>query len=177
MQKVKYSCGHTETLNLKGTSYEIERMKQYYKLSGKCQKCKERDKNNKKNEKNEKGCYAIEMPYSEYKERYIDCKKKAGSYKKEEKLITVYVPKNRTLIKETVKEIMDLTKCGEGSARKLVEDYFNVPEEEIEDFVKKEKEEIKNISNPYESEKVIEERKKACSEVIEIIVNARKRKE
>ena len=85
---VKFSCGHTATVELVGTYKDRERRIAYYEESGLCPCCYEA----KKESENAQGCEEVEMHYGEYKSNYADCKTKAGSYNPKTKTIIVYVP-------------------------------------------------------------------------------------
>jgi len=82
---VKFSCGHEETKELFGCERERRAKIEYWEKSGKCTACYEKEKYADHDE--------IEMPYSEYKNNYSNCKTKANSYNKASKTIIVYVPK------------------------------------------------------------------------------------
>lgn len=85
---VKFSCGHTATVELLGAYKDRERKIAWYAESGLCPCCFEA----KKEAENAEGCREVEMHYGEYKEKFADCKTKAGSYNKATKTIIVYVP-------------------------------------------------------------------------------------
>lgn len=64
------------------------------------------------------GCDEVTMSYSEYKNKYADCKTKAGSYNKENKTIVVYVPRKgaeEAKVEAEAREIM-------AGTRKALED-------------------------------------------------------
>ena len=82
---VKFSCGHEETIDLFGPVKERESKIAYFEKRGLCRECYEKEQN--------KNCNEVEMPYSEYKNKYANCKTKANSYNKASKTIIVYVPK------------------------------------------------------------------------------------
>ena len=82
---VKFSCGHTHTVELFGPTADRERKIKYLEECGICPECKEAEK--------AADCEEVEMHYSEYKKNYSDCKTKANSYDKKTKTIIVYVPK------------------------------------------------------------------------------------
>lgn len=82
---VKFSCGHTHTVELYGSTADRERKIKYLEECGICPDCKDA--------KNAVDCEEIEMFYGEYKKNYSDCKTKANSYNKKTKTIIVYVPK------------------------------------------------------------------------------------
>ena len=81
---VKRKCGHEEQIELFGKTSERDYLleKESHKL---CRECYEKEQN--------KNCNEVEMPYSEYKNNYSNCKTKANSYNKASKTIIVYVPK------------------------------------------------------------------------------------
>lgn len=82
---VKFSCGHTHTIELYGPTADRERKIKYLEECGICPECREAEK--------AVDCEEVEMHYSEYKNNYSDCKTKANSYNKKTKTIIVYVPK------------------------------------------------------------------------------------
>lgn len=88
---VKFSCGHTETIELFGKTAnrekEIERCEKY-KI---CTECYREMKNIEKSI----GCEEKTMLYREYKQNFADCETKAGSWNPVEKTIVVYVPTDR----------------------------------------------------------------------------------
>lgn len=85
---VAFSCGHTETVQLFGKTSERERKIAWYERAGICSKCYREQKEIE----NSIGCTEVEMHYAEYKEKYSNCKTKAGSYNGTTKTIVVYVP-------------------------------------------------------------------------------------
>lgn len=87
--EVKFSCGHTETVELFGKNADRQRKIAWFEESGLCSKCYAEQKSAEMAE----GFDAVEMFYGEYKEKYSDCKTKPGSYNRETKTIIVYVPK------------------------------------------------------------------------------------
>lgn len=82
---VKFSCGHTHTVELYGPTADRERKIKYLEECGICPDCREAEK--------AADCEEVEMHYSKYKKNYSDCKTKANSYDKKTKTIIVYVPK------------------------------------------------------------------------------------
>lgn len=87
--EVRFSCGHTETVDLFGKNTDRQRKIAWFEESGLCSKCYAEQKAAEMAE----GFDAVEMFYGEYKEKYSDCKAKTGSYNRETKTIIVYVPK------------------------------------------------------------------------------------
>lgn len=96
---VTFSCGHTATIELFGTTEQRERKIKWYETYGDCPDCYEAHIN----AENAEGCEAVEMSYREYKENYGECKTERGSYNKETKTIVVYVPRTETEEPETEK--------------------------------------------------------------------------
>lgn len=82
---VKFSCGHTATVELFGSYKDRERKIKYYEQHHVCPDCYLAQQT--------AGCEEVEMHYSEYKNNYADCKTKANSYDKRAKTIIVYVPR------------------------------------------------------------------------------------
>lgn len=91
---VKFSCGHTCTIQLYGSTADRERKIAYYERAGTCPDCYREMKEMEK----AAGCIEVEMHYKEYKNNYADCKTKAGSYNSGTKTIVVYVPEDQHLI-------------------------------------------------------------------------------
>lgn len=87
--EVRFSCGHTETVELFGKNADRQRKIAWFEESGLCSKCYAEQKAAEMAE----GFDAVEMFYGDYKEKYSDCKTKPGSYNRETKTIIVYVPK------------------------------------------------------------------------------------
>lgn len=85
---VKFSCGHTDRVELLGPHKDRERKIAWYEEEGLCPCCFAA----KKEAENAAGCREVEMFYGEYKEKFADCKTKADSYNKVTKTIIVYVP-------------------------------------------------------------------------------------
>ena len=85
---VKFSCGHEAEIVLFGKVSEREKKIAYYEKYGVCPSCYAEQKEMEKSI----GCEEIEMHYREYKEKYANCKTKAGSYNGSTKTIIVYVP-------------------------------------------------------------------------------------
>lgn len=85
---VKFSCGHTHTVQLFGKYADRERKIEYFERCGVCPDCYRE----MKEMENAIGCKEVKMHYAEYKKNYPDCKTKSGSYNREEKTIIVYVP-------------------------------------------------------------------------------------
>lgn len=126
---VKFSCGHTHTVELFGKAEDREKKIAFYEEYYVCPECYKKQKE----EENKIGCMEVEMSYREYKENYSECKTKADSYDKKEKTIIVYVPEETEEIgkvvgkKEeseekdmTAKEIYD--KAAQIAADKIVEE-------------------------------------------------------
>lgn len=104
--EVKFSCGHTETIELFGPYKDRERRIEYLEQYGVCSDCY----NAKQDSENSVGCEKVLMKYSEYKKNYSECKTKKDSYDSENKTIIVFVPKKteERLIKEKAeKEALD----------------------------------------------------------------------
>lgn len=111
--EVRFSCGHTETVELSGKNADRQRKIAWFEASGLCSRCYAEQKSAEMAE----GFDAVEMFYGEYKEKYSDCKTKPGSYNRETKTIIVYVPKEETIeereaevIKAHARENMDQIK-------------------------------------------------------------------
>jgi len=84
---VKYGCGHEDTVQLYGTGKERESRIAWLETVD-CPKCYESKKFG--------GFEEVEMPYSEYKNKFADCKTKKDSYDAKTKTIIVYVkPENK----------------------------------------------------------------------------------
>lgn len=81
---VTFSCGHEQEVQLFGKTSERERRISYLGKYCICDACKEAEKS--------KNCTAVEMLYSEYKNKYDGCQTKSGSYDRKTKTITVYIP-------------------------------------------------------------------------------------
>lgn len=96
---VKFSCGHEETIDLFGPVKERESKIAYFEKRGLCRECYEKEQN--------ANCDVVEMPYSEYKNKYANCKTKANSYDKAKKTIIVYVPKTTSEVKLETGNIED----------------------------------------------------------------------
>ncbi len=109
--EVKFSCGHTHTVELFGKMSERERKIKYLEEHGICPECREREK--------AVDCEEVEMHYSIYKKDYSDCKTKSGSYNAKTKTIVVYVPKNKDAEKEAIKKIAEI------AGKELTESYCN----------------------------------------------------
>lgn len=86
---VKFSCGHTETVQLFGKISERERRIAWWEECGVCDRCYREQKELA----NSVGCEEVEMLYKDYKTNYSACKTKAGSYNGKTKTIIVYVPR------------------------------------------------------------------------------------
>lgn len=87
---VKFSCGHTHTVELFGKTSERERKIKWYEEVAVCPDCyREQKEIEMQITHNE-----IEMFYGDYKRNYPNYKTKPGSYNGETKTIIVYVPKN-----------------------------------------------------------------------------------
>ena len=87
---VEFECGHEEQVELFGKYKERERRIEYYKTC-KCSTCRAAEYAKKM--QNE-GYEEVEMHYSEYKNKYSDCKTKKDSYNSNTKTIIVFVKKN-----------------------------------------------------------------------------------
>lgn len=111
--EVKFSCGHTETVELFGKNADRQRKIAWFEESGLCSKCYAE----KKAAEMADGFDAVEMFYGDYKEKFSDCKTKPGSYNRETKTIIVYIPKEESneereaeIIKASAREHMDQIK-------------------------------------------------------------------
>lgn len=92
---VKFSCGHTETVELFGKIEERKRRIKYYEEEGVCSECyKEMKRIEQDLEAEKKGLIKKEMPYREYKLNFSDCKTVKGSYDGIKKTIIVYIKKD-----------------------------------------------------------------------------------
>lgn len=85
---VKFSCGHTHTVELFGKTSEREQKIAWYEKSGVCPDCYKEQKNIESSI----DCEEVEMSYKQYKNEYANCKTKSGSYNGETKTIVVFVP-------------------------------------------------------------------------------------
>ena len=84
---VKFSCGHSEEIQIYGPGAERERKIAYFEKYGLCSCCyRELKETEKKGD-----CEEVEMLYREYKNNYADRKTKSGSYNKDTKTIIVYI--------------------------------------------------------------------------------------
>lgn len=90
--EVKFSCGHTETVELFGKNEDRQRKIAWFEESGLCSKCYAE----KKAAEMAEGFNAVEMFYGDYKEKFSNCKTKPGSYNRETKTIIVYIPKEES---------------------------------------------------------------------------------
>ncbi len=79
--EITRACGHVETVELYGKVADRESKINWYGKTM-CRDCY----NTKNGEKD------VEMSYSEYKNKYANCKTKSGSYDKKTKTIVVFVP-------------------------------------------------------------------------------------
>jgi len=115
---IKRTCGHEEQIELFGKTSERDYLleKESHKL---CRECYEKEQN--------KNCNEVEMPYSEYKNKYANCKTKANSYDKAKKTIIVYVPKTTSEVKPETGNIEDRKE-----AIKKVADETGYPYEKLE---------------------------------------------
>ena len=111
--EVRFSCGHTETVELFGKNADRQRKIAWFEESGLCSKCYAEQKAAEMAEVFD----AVEMFYGDYKEKFSDCKTKPGSYNRETKTIIVYVPKEdpaeereAEIIKNRAREHMDQIK-------------------------------------------------------------------
>ena len=112
---VKFSCGHTETVELFGKNADRQRKIAWFEESGLCSKCYAE----KKAAEMAEGFNAVEMFYGDYKEKFSNCKTKPGSYNRETKTIIVYIPKEESneerereaeIIKASARDHMDQIK-------------------------------------------------------------------
>lgn len=99
--EVEFSCGHTETVDLVGKHDDRRCKIAWFEESWLCSKCYAESKAAEMAETHD----LVEMHYSEYKNKYADCKTKSGSYNKQTKTIMVYVPKAEDPIDREAKEI------------------------------------------------------------------------
>ena len=88
---VKFSCGHSDTVELLGKSKERQRKIKYFEEHGVCKECYTKQKEIEKTI----GRREVKMSYKIYKEKYADCPIKSGSYDGFEKTIVVYVSDNK----------------------------------------------------------------------------------
>ncbi|MGN0558391.1 MAG: hypothetical protein ACI4IS_02955 [Acutalibacteraceae bacterium] len=154
--EVKFSCGHTHTVELFGKMSERELKIKYLEEHGTCPECRESE--------NAVDCEEVEMHYSIYKKDYSDCKTKSGSYNAKTKTIVVYVPKNKDAEKEAIKKIAEI--AGKEITERFSDNtkgYLNTPFAEIEkEFNAK----IETISDEYYKIK--------CIKIFEVIKNYKK---
>ena len=122
---VKFSCGHTEEMQLFGKMEDRERKIKYLGKNGLCSECYKK----KMNEENSENCEEVEMSYREYKENYADCKTKSGSYDKETKTIIVYVPKKQETKEEDSREVFG--KALDSAMEELKKENKNAKPEEV----------------------------------------------
>ena len=115
---IKRTCGHEEQIELFGKTSERDYLleKESHKL---CHECYEKEQN--------ANCDAVEMSYSEYKNKYANCKTKANSYNKAKKTIIVYVPKTPAESKPDTDSIE-----GRKEAIKKVADETGYPYDKLE---------------------------------------------
>jgi len=92
---VTRACGHTETVEVFGSTAERESKINWYKNTV-CSECHAKEQNS--------DCEEITMSYSQYKNEYSDCKTKPNSYNKSAKTIIVYVKKAPVETIEAVEE-------------------------------------------------------------------------
>lgn len=86
--EIKFSCGHTETVELFGKGSDREKKIKYFEEYGVCSACYKKERA----EEAQKGCIEIKMPYTLYKGDYEFCDTVGDSYDKQEKTIIVLVP-------------------------------------------------------------------------------------
>ena len=92
---VKFSCGHTEEIELFGKVRDREERIKYFEERGVCSACYREMKRIEEEVRAEKeGLVKKEMPYREYKLHHSDCKTVRGSYDGIKKTIVVYVKKD-----------------------------------------------------------------------------------
>ena len=92
---VKFSCGHTETIELFGNTKDREDRIKYFEERGVCSECYKEMKHIEEEIKAEKeGLIKKEMTYREYKLNYSECKTVKGSYDGIKKTIIVYIKKD-----------------------------------------------------------------------------------
>lgn len=84
---VTFSCGHQERRELFGKMQGRYSTIEYWENYGICSQCWLAEQN--------ANCDEVEMPYSEYKNRYASCRTKPKTYDCRTHLITVYVPKEK----------------------------------------------------------------------------------
>ena len=94
--EVKFSCGHTATVELFGKGTERERKIAYFEKYGICPECYKAEKEEERKHNEEE--YAkkhdeVEMLYRDYKNNYSKYRTKTDSYNADTKTIIVYLPK------------------------------------------------------------------------------------
>lgn len=88
---VRFSCGHTHTVELFGKFAGRERKIKWYEEFGVCPDCYAEQKRIEMAVAAEKqGLECVEMLYRDYKRDYSDCKAVPGSYNGESKTIKVW---------------------------------------------------------------------------------------
>lgn len=100
---VTRACGHIEVVELFGKAEDRQRKIEWLE-STECSDCY-----------NAIGCEEIEMHYSEYKNKYSDCKTKKNSYDRETKTIVVFVPvktEEETEAEEIIAEALEIVSNG-----------------------------------------------------------------
>lgn len=91
---VRFSCGHTETIELFGKVRERERKIAYYEECGCCSACyREKQRLEMEAKAKKEGLECVEMHYGDYKRDYADAKTVPGSYNGETKTIKVWIKK------------------------------------------------------------------------------------
>lgn len=88
---IKFSCGHTETVQLFGKESERYRKIAFFEEQGQCSCCYQKQKN----EKASNGCHKETMLYRDYKNGFSEFETERGSYNPETKEINVFIPDDR----------------------------------------------------------------------------------
>ena len=86
--EVKFSCGHTATVELFGPTKERERKLAWYEESGECPECYAKGVEARKAD----GCEPRIMHYGDYKTNWFWCATARDSYNAKDKTIAVYIP-------------------------------------------------------------------------------------
>lgn len=83
-------CGHEAQIDLVGKFKDRERKIEYMSDCCLCPSCQRAKSESEKSA----GCKKVRMHYSEYKNKYAECKTEYNSYDSKDKTIVVYVPEN-----------------------------------------------------------------------------------
>lgn len=95
---VKFSCGHTQTIQLYGAEKERAKKIEYFREYGLCSACYTANRDAEM----AKGCIQKPMKYADYKRTWYWCNTKWNSYSAKDKTIIVYIPQNIVDFESTV---------------------------------------------------------------------------